>query len=114
MGLLVTGVNAAPDGTPIPSVYLRILTIHLNTPTSATPTATLMLATYASREGYLAGDPGLHPDRFPTSVGFQGPLADCIRFDILYPHVQQQLEGYGYTCTPVLETTPEASPGSSE
>lgn len=119
MGLTVQTSFDTPQGFTVTSVYLRINQVLLTTLGSAT-NVVVVFEPVVSREKRAAAPltvPGM-----PMLATFQAPLADCIRFEVLYAYIRRDLESRGFTCTPVLEdgqalveyVIPEASPQSSE
>jgi hypothetical protein len=119
MGLTVQTSFDTPQGFTVSSVYLRIDQVLLSTLGSAT-TVLIFFQPVVSRE--KRGASPLTVPAMPSSVTFQAPLADCIRFEVLYAYIRRELESRGFVCTPVLEdgqtlidyVIPEASPQSSE
>ena len=120
MGLQVATSFETPEGFVIPSVYIRINRILLSVLRPATSVADVFFETVLFRE--KRGVTSLALPMIPSSVTFQAPLADCIRFEVLYAYIRRDLESRGFACTPVLEdgqtlidyVIPEASQQSSE
>ena len=119
MGLQVATSFETPHGFAVSSVYLRIHQVLLST-LGAMTTISAIFEPVISRE--KRGASPLTVPAMPSSVTFQAPLADCIRFEALYAYIRRELESRGFVCTDVLEAgqtrvdyvIPEASPGSSE
>jgi len=119
MGLTVQTSFDTPQGFAVSSVYLRIGLVELSTLGSAT-TVLVFFGPVLSRE--KRGAAPLSVPGMPPTVTFQAPLADCIRFEVLYAYIRRDLESRGFVCTPVLEdgqplvdyVIPGASPQSSE
>ena len=119
MGLTVQTSFDTPEGFTVPSVYIRIGQVILSSLTSS-PSALVFFEPVVSRE--KRGVASLSVPGMPTSATFQVPLADCIRFEVLYAYIKRDLEARGFVCTPVLEdgqtlveyVIPEVSPQSSE
>ncbi len=119
MGLQVATSFETPHGFAVSSVYIRIHQVLLSA-LGAMTTATAMFEPVLSRE--KRGASPLTVPAMSSSVTFQAPLADCIRFEVLYAYIRRELESRGFACTPVLEdgqtlidyVIPEASPQSSE
>ena len=119
MGLQVATSFDTPHGFSVTSVYIRIHQVLLSALGLAT-TAVVLFEPVLSRE--KRGSAPLTVPAMPSSVTFQAPLAECIRFEVLYAYIRRDLESRGFVCTDVLEAgqtrvdyiIPEASPGSSE
>ncbi len=100
MGVQVATSFDTPQGFSVTSVYVRIAQVILTSLTT-TPTALVFFDPVISRE--KRGASTLTVPAMPTSVTFQAPLSDCIRFEVLYARLQAHLEASGFVCTPVLE-----------
>jgi hypothetical protein len=119
MGLQVATSFETPQGFTVTSVYIRIVQVLLST-LGATTSVHIFFEPVLSRE--KRGAAALSVPGLQTSATFQAPLADCIRFEVLYAYIRRELESRGFACTPVLEdgqtlieyVIPEASPQSSE
>jgi hypothetical protein len=119
MGLTVQTSVDTPEGVTVSSVYIRIGGMKLSTLGSATSILAFSETVLSQEERWTRSliVPGM-----PTTVTFQAPLSDCIRFEVLYAYIRRELESRGFACTPVLEdgqtlieyVIPEASPQSSE
>ena len=100
MGLQVATSFDTPHGFSVTSVYIAISQVILSSLTS-TPTAMVLFTPIVSRE--KRGATPLSVPAMPTSVTFQAPLADCVRFEVLYAYIRRDLESRGFVCTDVLE-----------
>jgi hypothetical protein len=119
MGLAVQTSFDTPHGFTVSNVYIRVGRVLLSDLGGAT-TVLVFFEPFISRE--KRGVASLSVPGMPTSVTFQAPLADCIRFEVLYAYIRRELESRGFACTTVLEdgqtlidyVIPEASQQSSE
>ncbi len=100
MGLHVATSFETPQGFSVSSVYIRIQQTIL-TLRGSTASATVFYSASLSREKRSA-----HPitvPAMPTSVTFEAPLADCIRYEVVYAYIRRTLESRSFVCTSVLE-----------
>lgn len=100
MGLQVATCFETPQGFPVSSVYIRIQQITL-TLKGATATALVFFTATLSREKRAAVP--LRVPAMPTSATFDAPVADCIRYEVLYAHIRRTLEARAFVCTSILE-----------
>ena len=100
MGLQVATSFETPQGFSVSSVYIRIQQIILALQ-GTTARATVFYNASLSREKRSAQP--LTVPAMPTSVTFEAPLADCIRYEVVYAYIRQTLESRNFVCTTVLE-----------
>ena len=100
MGIQVATSFETPQGFSVTSVYIRLQQISLLLQGS-TPRVTVFFAANLSREKRSAQP--LTVPAMPTSAVFEAPLADCVRYEVLYTHIRHVLEARNFVCTPVLE-----------
>ena len=119
MGIEVTTSFETPQGFSVTSVYIRLQQMNL---LLQGPTARVTVFFSASLSRTKRSAQPLMVPAMPTSATFDAPLADCIRYEVLYAHIRRVLEARRFVCTPVLEdgqtlveyVIPGASPQSSE
>jgi hypothetical protein len=100
MGLQVATSFVTPQGFSVSSVYIRIRQVILALQGS-TASATVFYGASLSREKRTAAP--LTVPAMPTSVVFEAPLADCIRYEVVYAYIRRALESRTFVCTTVLE-----------
>jgi hypothetical protein len=120
MGLTVHTSFVTYQGFSVSSVYVRLLHVIVPLPrlTVPTPTSSVYLEAYLTRDAYLASAAPLYVPGLPTSLTIRASPSDAVQHAVLYTHIKAALTEAGFShedvIEPAPEPTPEASPQSSE
>jgi len=114
MGLLVQTQFETREGFQVSSVYLRIATVRLVMRTGGTVGVTLLLESHVSEPARRRNATPLPVPFLPSFVVLETTLASGLDFGLFYSTAKASLQAAGFASTDVFESTPEASPQSSE